>query len=211
MRLIKLVAVACIGFVISACCSAVADLPVNNRCRAHDDPPDHYLVTDMKIHKQAGENWCWAASTTMILEHFGTEVAQCDEANSFLRRTPCCLKASKAKCDQPGWPNFGRYGYAYERNDGEPLSWDAIKTELYCHDRPFAFAYQSIDGDLVGHMVVVVGYDETNSNQDLLFLDPALNNPKWPYIQYQGSKYDPDHVFVDHVRDYYKIRPKECR
>ena len=155
-------------------------------------------------HRQGGDNWCWAASGQMIMEFLHTSVSQCDQANGFLRNTPCCDNDGKGlHCDHPGWPRFGRYGFDY-KTTSTALTWEQLKHEIYCEQRPVATAREFLDGS--SHMVVIVGYDENYGKRDLFIADPDdMSPPLWQYTEYAGTD------IYRHLRDYYEIKRKAHR
>ena len=133
---------------------------------------------------QAGSNWCWAASSQMVMELLGVEQkesCQCRQAEQVLGVAGCCATSSAcvpagnvpARCDEARWPSFverpDRYEFEYRttcdglpnRQDDDacetsPLGWMSLSAEL-CAGRPVLAAFRS-PGATRGHMVVVKGF-----------------------------------------------------
>ncbi len=146
---------------------------------------------------QAGSNWCWAASSQMVMELLGVEqreACQCRQAERVLGVAGCCATSSAcvpagdvpARCDEARWPAFvektDRYGFDYKttcdglpgRQDDEacearPLDWQALSAEI-CAGRPVLAAFRS-PGATRGHMVVVKGFS-IHGGRRVLVVDP---------------------------------------
>ena len=119
---------------------------------------------------QETTNWCWAASSQMIMYYAGTYVQQCYEANSVFGRTDCCSNKTSTSCnngatDNQMYNNFYHWGFANTVYNSY-LSYSAVQSEINSN-RPFnihwAWKYRG------GHAVVVQGYD---SSQNLYINDP---------------------------------------
>ena len=133
----------------AGCCSPgiIGSLPVDLRAQE----------TDM---------WCWAASGEMVMDYLGTNVTQCDQANRRFNRTdcPCDQCGSNPQTNPPcvfgGWPEFGKYGFTFQRTNSTALSWDVLTEELspnkYCGKTPVAFSWHWNGGG--GHMMVAYGF-----------------------------------------------------
>ena len=151
---------------------------------------------------QAGANWCWAASSQMVMELLGEETkaaCQCRQAEQVLGATGCCVApgacvpagALPRRCDEPRWPAFverpDQYGYEYKttcdalpkRHDDEacvarPLGWLELSAEI-CAGRPVLAALRSPTSTL-GHVVVVKGFS-THYGRRVLIVDPKQACP----------------------------------
>jgi hypothetical protein len=143
-------------------------------------------------------NWCWAASSQMIMELLGEEPrrsCQCRQAEQVLGVTGCCATAGSCVvpedlplgCDRPRWPAFverpDAYPFAYattcdgfpgrqddESCDTRPLEWTALTAEI-CSGRPVIAALRPA-GSTRGHTVVVKGFS-TRPERRVLVVDPA--------------------------------------
>jgi hypothetical protein len=181
------------AFALSACC--------------HPPAAESQSVS---LDAQQTDMWCWAASgqMTMNFVHPPANVQQCDEANKQFSQTDCCSSPTPAICVNGGWPEYGKYQFAYDKTTDAPLSLTEIEKEISCEKRPFAFSWHWNGGG--GHMMVAIGYQSVNGS-DLI----TVNNP-WPpssptssggvveiqtYEKYVGGQ-GQDHTHWD---DYYHI------
>lgn len=128
---------------------------------------------NVPLYPQQQDQWCWAASGQMIMSYLGaTRVTQCDEANKRLGRTDCCNSPTPTACNQPGWPEPEKYGFAYNTYDGA-LSFSSLTNEIN-NNRPVAFSWGWTGGG--GHMMVARG-TWTSRLTFTQYVD--VNNP-WP-------------------------------
>jgi hypothetical protein len=176
-----------IGTVVLAAASA----------QAHEACQERVLSLRFSPPVGKANNWCWAASSQMIMESLGERprnACQCRQAEQVLGVTGCCLTPSSctpvddlpARCDRPRWPAFvekpERYGFDYittcdalpgrqndEGCDAKPLGWAALTAEL-CAGRPVIASLRS-RGSSRGHMIVVKGFS-TRPYRRVLVVDP---------------------------------------
>jgi hypothetical protein len=157
-------------------------------------------VLSLRFSPPAGRanNWCWAASSQMIMELLGEEpnqACQCRQAEQVLGVKGCCVTPSSCLppdelpvgCDKPRWPAFverpDRYTFAYattcdelagrqddEGCDARPLDWTVLTAEI-CAGRPVIAALRS-PGSVRGHTVVLKGFS-SRPDRRVLILDPA--------------------------------------
>ena len=163
------------------------------------------LATPLKA--QETDQWCWAASGQMIMAFLNHEVSQCLQANNHFNRPDCCLASKPAACIQGGWPEFGKYDFAFDRLSDANLNWDQLREQIACKSSPVAFSWRWTNGG-GGHMMVVRGYTTTAQGGKTLY----INNP-WPplpdgageqqIISYQEYISGSDHTHWD---DFYNIR-----
>ena len=171
------------------------------------NPPDIATV-DVPLRGQQTSMWCWAASGQMTMNfiHPASGIQQCDEANKRFGRTDCCNSPVPNACINGGWPEYQKYNFTADMTSDTALSWAALKSQIYCKKKPFAFSWHWNGGG--GHMMVVTGY-VTIARANYV----SINNP-WPptggtqeIITYEayvgGSAYD--HT---HWNDYYNITYK---
>src|SRR5690242_13114640 len=105
---------------------------------------------------QETNQWCWAGSGQMIMNYLGaTRVSQCDQANRRLGRSDCCDSPVPSACVKPGWPEFEKYGFAYNTTSNSALSWSSLVSEINAN-RPMGFSWGWTGGG--GHMMVASGY-----------------------------------------------------
>ncbi|MEI7662691.1 MAG: papain-like cysteine protease family protein, partial [Bacteroidota bacterium] len=119
--------------------------------------PTSSVSLPVTLHPQQMSNWCWAASGQMVMEHLGKNVDQCTEANNEFGASNCCNSPFPGSCNSGGWPEFDKYGFSSTHTSNAPLSWDQIKSELFCAKRPFCFTWHWTGGG--GHMMACIGYD----------------------------------------------------
>lgn len=129
-------------------------------------------VKSVVLRPQETANWCWAATTQMVTETLGENIAQCDMANLRFNRNDCCSSGcpQNPACNMPGWTMFTEYGYTID-SSGTPLSWQSIKDEICKKKKPMGYAYGPKSGG-VGHVVVIHGFIESGSSQDIMIRDP---------------------------------------
>ncbi len=151
--------------------------------------PDTVVSLPVILYPQESRNWCWAACAQMIMEYMGTKISQCKQANDRLEQNDCCKKDSAFrtqsrydslenyfKCQQPGWPQFEKYGFTYKRRLSAPLTWKELKLQLSDSPErkgmPFAFSWRWENGG--GHMMIVKGFAVMEGEKYVIILDP------WP-------------------------------
>lgn len=158
-------------------------------------------------HPQETDHWCWAASGQMVMHYLGRDVSQCTQANDSLGRRDCpCTQCTGAMANPPcmeyGWPNFGRYGFAFQRTSDVALTWTQLKAEIDA-GRPVAFTWRYVGGG--GHMMVAIGYREIDGRPWVV-----MRNPE-PVCQgdYQTITYDAYVGYSSYVHwdDFYNIHP----
>ncbi len=137
---------------------------------------------------QEHSDWCWAASSSSVLEYYGTGVVQCDIANWALQKNDCCGNTTFA------WSyscNKQNYMYGFPGSVQEILShWDvsssgttalsqtASVSEINA-GRPFVIRFERTSG--LGHFLVGYGYEQ--DGQYIWYMDP------WPGYGYTKSLY----------------------
>ena len=86
----------------------------------------------VNLHAQQTSMWCWAASGQMVMEFLGVSVTQCDEANKRFGLNDCCNSPAPNHCVNGGWPEFDKYGFTFQKTSDAPLSWEGVKSQIYC-------------------------------------------------------------------------------
>lgn len=149
---------------------------------------------------QETNQWCWAGSGQMIMNYLGaTKVSQCDQANRRFGRTDCCNSPVPSACISGGWPEFDKYGFAF--NTTGTLSWSSLVGEIN-NNRPVAFSWKWTGGG--GHMMVASGFLSTRTDNYVYVNDPwDPNVGDQYYITYSEYVSAADHT---HWTDYYNIR-----
>jgi hypothetical protein len=139
----------------------------------------------------------------MVTEFLGHGRTQCDLANERFSRTDCCTSGcpKNAACNMPGWTMFNESNFNSTAS-ATALSWDALRSEIFCRSRPMAYAYGPKTGG-VGHVVVVSGYVEAGGIRYLSLNDPwspcAGANRLLTYDEYSNS------ATVDHWETTHEI------
>src|SRR5262245_63743906 len=82
------------------------------------------------LRPQETDMWCWAASGKMVMEFLGVPVEQCRQANDRFVLTGCCNNPVPGACVQGGWPEFGRYGFTFQKTSSEPLTWGRSEEQV---------------------------------------------------------------------------------
>jgi hypothetical protein len=165
--------------------------------RAHEACQERVLSLRFSPPVGRANNWCWAASSQMIMESLGERprnACQCRQAEQVLGVKGCCVTPSSctpvedlpARCDRPRWPAFvekpERYGFDYattcdalpgrqndEACESKPLAWAPLTAEI-CAGRPVIASLRS-RGSARGHMIVVKGFS-TRPHRRVLVVDP---------------------------------------
>ena len=129
------------------------------------------------LRPQQTNNWCWAATTQMLAQHFDITVSQCDLANQVIGTSGCCSASENPndgcrrndECNRPGWPELDRVGLKFEES-GASLSWATLREQIYCAKKPMGFAYGW--SGYVGHVLVIKGYITLAGTNYLVLNDP---------------------------------------
>ena len=158
-------------------------------------------------HPQETDHWCWAASGEMVMHYLGRDVSQCTQVNDSLNRTNCpCTQCSNAvanpSCLEYGWPNFGRYGFSFQRTSYAALTWTQLKAEIDA-GRPVAFTWQYAGGG--GHIMVAIGYREIDGTRSVVVFNPLpVCQGDHEIITYEAYQSDANY---SHWDDFYNIHP----
>src|SRR6476661_3690705 len=114
------------------------------------------------LRTQETNNWCWAATTQMLAEHFGIATTQCALANHRFGKTGCCTPQNAGAacpktndCNMPGWPELDFVGLKFSET-GTALSWGKVRKQIFCARKPMGYAYGT--PGVVGHVLVIKGY-----------------------------------------------------
>jgi len=102
--------------------------------------PAGQSIEPANAHKQEADNWCWAATSQVVLERFDVRDDQCQLVNKALRKDNCCGSnqyladgslETPAECDVRGWPHeiLNNYGIRPNGVSGY-LDWEALTKEI---------------------------------------------------------------------------------
>jgi|GEM_PF-657894 len=157
------------------------------------------------MRSQETNMWCWAASGEMIMDFLGSNVSQCDQANRRFGESECCLVPVPGKCVLGGWPEFEKYGFAYDRTTSKAVDWNTIVDNISAKKTPIAFSWRWLGGG--GHMMIVIGYAIIGDAKYVVIHDP------WPpnvgatkTILYDDFVSGPKYTHWD---DFYNIRSND--
>lgn len=158
-KLIIICSMAVAGLLFTGCCSPEVVGSVPNTLR-----------------DQETNNWCWAATTQMLADHFGITVKQCDLANHRFGKTNCCNPQNDGSscpktndCNSPGWLELDFAGLTFSETT-TALSWTNLKKQIYCKKKPMGYAYGT--PNVVGHVLVVKGYITVGGADYVILNDP---------------------------------------
>ena len=169
-------------------------------------PFEDSKVLTVPLWPQETSQWCWAASGQMCMDFLGNNVSQCTQANNRFSFSNCCNSPTPGACVLGGWPEFNKYNFTSKNTVNAPLSWDEIRQEIDCSNRPITYTWHWAGGS--GHMVTVVGYStgECNEQRFLHINDPLPVNTGSNYtITYEA--YVAGDPGSSHWNDYYEIKP----
>ncbi|MFL1894591.1 C39 family peptidase [Aquimarina sp. 2-A2] len=190
-RTIKmLLLLGCILGMTTSCCTRFADS----------------RVLPVTLWPQETGQWCWAASGQMCMDFLGNNVAQCTQANNRFGMANCCNSPTPSTCVTGGWPEFSKYNFTSKNTVNAALTWDQIRREIDCKDRPFTYTWHWAGGS--GHMVTIVGYSvgECDGEKYLHVHNPLPVNVGSSYtITYDA--YVAGNPGSSHWNDYYAIIP----
>ena len=163
-------------------------------------PPSATLSVVLRA--QDTSQWCWAASTQMILAYLKKYVGQCIQANNEFRRQDCCNTPIPEPCIRPGWPEFEKYGFRAARTSATALSWKDLTFQIGCRKTPVAFSWAWIGGG--GHMMVAYGYDIAGGSRNVYIYDPLpVDIGTDQHIPYENYVSGLDH---GHWDDFYDLQ-----
>jgi len=136
--------------------------------------PGNIGSVPVTLNGQQTNMWCWAASGQMTMNyiHPASNVQQCDEANKRFGRSDCCNSPVPGPCVNGGWPEYSKYSFSADQTNDAALTWDQIRSQIYCAKKPFAFSWHWNGGG--GHMMVATGYVTIDGTNYV-----SVNNP-WP-------------------------------
>lgn len=169
-------------------------------------PYEDSKVLAVTLWPQETSQWCWAASGQMCMDFLGNNVSQCTQANNRFGLTTCCNASIPGACVTGGWPEFNKYNFTSLNTTNTALSWDKIRSEIDCKNRPMTYTWHWAGGS--GHMVTIVGYSVGECNQERFL---HINNP---LPVNTGSNYTITYAAYvagdpgsSHWNDYYEIKP----
>jgi hypothetical protein len=182
----------CFALVIFAIAFSMNNLTAQNRYKPADAPYVGGFLEGYNLQGQQQNQWCWAASGAMVMTYVSADNApsQCTEATDR-NGGNCCSNGSSSTCNQPGWPEFSRYGYNSTTTNGVPLTFEQIKDALKANS-PVCFTWYWTSGG--GHMMTVSGWHIINGKEYVYVRDPwPVNKGTTKWMTYEayvkGSNY----------------------
>ena len=171
--------------------------------------PPHKRLPQVPLIAQQQSEWCWAATTQMILAALDDERFAGDPATvqlELVRSVDPVWRSHRPahQLNTGGWPPFAQWGFEHtELANPETLSAEQARAEIDA-GRPFAISWHYPNGG--GHMLVIVGYLWIG---DVLWL--VAHDP-WPAGKNGGDR---SLISYDHYvrglagtwRTYFGIRP----
>ncbi len=135
--------------------------------------------------EQEKSNWCWAASMQAVLEVYGTNVTQCQEANWLFGHNDCCNAgncnwATSGQQQQDVLDHWGLTSTLIQNT----LTWNQLKTEIDA-GRPINIGFSWCGGG--GHSLNIYGFSEVDGTpvkHNVGYMDP------WFGEGYNVAEYD---------------------
>ena len=134
--------------------SANDDLPL----RAGGPPPPAWISVNLVMQQQVQDQWCWAAVSTSIAEHFGsTTWTQCIVVSRELDDESCCANGSAPACNRTWYLEkaLSRVGALERMEDGGPVNLNQFSAEI---DRGHPICIRIGWAGGGGHFVAIGGY-----------------------------------------------------
>lgn len=133
---------------------------------------------DVKEVPQEQSNWCWAASTAMVLNYYNsTNYKSCDIASKYFQTNTCNNPSSYNRTNsmlnlKSIYNNEGVY---FEEYDAK-FAWISIRDEID-KGNPLVIRVENSNGE--GHDLVIFGYEWVNKEFNIWFFDPmaGYSNP----------------------------------
>ncbi len=133
-------------------------------------------VVDLPEVEQETNMWCWAASMEAVLDVFGIDVSQCEEANWLFSRTDCCspvvpgdcihgARGGEQKAVLDHWGLASTLVYS-------TITWSQLKTEIKA-SRPINMGWSWCT--LGGHSLDIYGFSEVKDGTvkyNVWYMDP---------------------------------------
>lgn len=129
-------------------------------------------VLSLSLRVQEHSQWCWDASSLMILNFKGKSTTQCAIANYTFRRSDCCNVSTfnwNHYCNQPGTESMminAMRNWGVNASYTGALSWTSVQSYINA-SRPFIVGRS-------GHATVGFGYQTYGSTRYIAISDP------WP-------------------------------
>jgi len=123
--------------------------------------------------------WCWAATSTMVLNYYGNLADQCQIVTYILNRNCCVFGIGDQLCASTApiaaMQQAMAFGGVRSQYLPAPLTFDQIVSEIGS-GRPIIISYR---GSFSGHVVTLVGYNR--ANRTVVIFDPYYGIFTVPY------------------------------
>lgn len=161
-------------------------------CEAN--PPQSLTLPITRI-AQEESMWCWAAAGEMTMNYVNkvahpsttTHISQCEQVTKDLKNKypgqtfDCCGNRSGICKFTGSQPDYLGYHFKHKETASTDhpsayLSWNEIRSEIGCKNRPIAFVWSYPGGGGVnGHVLVIVGYEMDGAEKFVIALNPKRN------------------------------------
>lgn len=186
---------------------------------------------------QRASNWCWAASGSMIMQHWKAQDpnaqirTQCEQVFAYYnamypsnQQTPNCPMDSVPKILNITGNPFSA-GESYSKSTSStPLSWDSVKAQIN-NNMPIATMWRwmgvtdSTEQYAGNHWLVVDGYSQVKGVNYITYCDPWASDSAVhkiiPFSEYQQpgryvyDNHPGQYRYTSNRMTYYNIRPKQ--
>lgn len=131
---------------------------------------------------QAKSRWCWAACASMVLDHYGQMVGQCNVAERHLQRSDCCggelLSPCNQTCPVDEIVDVYREWNVASRQVDDRVSFQVLGVE-WQRGRPVQVAWDL--GHRSRHVVLVAGTRFANNTEVVAVCNPSLGKGSMTY------------------------------
>ncbi|HXD93082.1 MAG TPA: C39 family peptidase [Bacteroidia bacterium] len=141
-------------------------------------PPLKLLSPEVPEILQVQTEWCWATCATMVVHFYGSPNAnKCDFANWLFTQTTCCINPDSNNCNQGCQTDDIKKVYSQwgiESTINGSVTSNILVAEIDAN-RPIEVRFAWDDGYggySGGHVVLVVGYENSPSPDTFLVNDP---------------------------------------
>ena len=186
---------------------------------------------------QKASNWCWAASGSMIMQHWRAQDtnsqvrSQCEQVYAFYnsmypsnQQAPICPMDTVPKfLNITGIPFSAGEPYS-KSTSSTPLSWDSLKAQIN-NNMPIATMWgwvgvtDSTQRYLGNHWLVVDGYSQVRGVNYITYCDPWASDSAVhriiPFTEYQQpgryvyDNHPGQYRYTTNKMTYYNIRPRQ--
>jgi hypothetical protein len=143
------------------------------------------VYLDISGIEQEESNWCWAASSQCIIDYLGSWSPTPSQSDIVTH-----IKGSPV--NEPAGYNeihSSIHDYCVDSTDvNSYVSWSTVKNSIGGWYSPMHVGITYTLGG--GHSMVMYGYYEDSSVQNVSYMDPFPANPRWNSRTYSSFKYN---------------------